>query len=225
MGIFIAIEGGDGSGKATQTKILAEYAKKELKKNVFTIAFPQHGEFSSYYADQYLNGAYGGVNDVHADLASLPYAIDRFAASPKIRKVLDDPNGLVIADRYVASNLAHQGSKLSDRKERHEYYDRMMQTEFEVLGIPKPDLNIILLVPSAISQENIDKKEARGYTAMKRDIHEQDANHLDRTKANYEELTEIYPEWFRAIDCMNDEGTMRSIEAIQNDIRRLLKAV
>lgn len=225
MGIFIAIEGGDGSGKATQTKILAEYAEKELKKNVFTIAFPQHGEFSSYYADQYLNGAYGGVNDVHADLASLPYAIDRFAASPKIREVLDDPNGLVIADRYVASNLAHQGSKLSDPKERHEYYDRMMQTEFEVLGIPKPDVNIILLVPSAISQENIDKKEARGYTDMKRDIHEQDANHLDRTKANYEELTEIYPEWFRAIDCMNEQGTMRSIEAIQNDIRRLLKAV
>ncbi|MEO6109987.1 MAG: hypothetical protein ABIP50_03195 [Candidatus Saccharimonadales bacterium] len=225
MGVFIAIEGGDGSGKATQTKILAEYAEKILKKNVFTIAFPQHGEFSSYYADQYLNGAYGGVNDVHADLASLPYAIDRFAASPKIRAVLDDPNGLVIADRYVASNLAHQGSKLGDDKERHDYYDRMMQTEFEVLGIPKPDLNIILLVPSTISQENIDKKETRAYTTMKRDIHEQDAGHLDRTKANYEELTEIYPEWFRAIDCMNNTGTMRSIEDIQDDIRTLLTAV
>lgn len=83
MGFFIAIEGGDGSGKKTQAELLAQYARTVLKKNVLSIAFPQHGEFSSYYADQYLNGAYGGINDVHADLASLPYAFDRFAASPK----------------------------------------------------------------------------------------------------------------------------------------------
>jgi dTMP kinase len=223
MGVFVAIEGGDGSGKGTQTKILAEYAEKVLKKNVFTISFPQHGAFSSYYADQYLNGVYGGVNHVHADLASLPYAIDRFAASPKIREVLDDPNGLVIADRYVASNLAHQGSKFSNEKERHEYYDRMMRTEFEVLGIPKPDVNIILLVPSDVAQENIDKKEARGYTDMKRDIHEEDVGHLDRTKANYEELTKLYPDWFKAIDCMKTKGEMRSIKDIQEDIITLLK--
>jgi dTMP kinase len=222
VGVFVAIEGGDGSGKGTQSKILAAYAKDVLKKNVFSISFPQHGEFSSYYADQYLNGAYGGVNHVHGDLASLPYAIDRFAASPKIREVLDDPNGLVIADRYVASNLAHQGSKFGNEKERHEYYDRMMRTEFEVLGIPKPDINIILLVPSDVAQKNIDKKDVRNYTDKKRDIHEEDAGHLDRTKANYEELTTLYPDWFKAIDCMNDRGMMRSIEDIQNDIQALL---
>lgn len=222
MGIFVAIEGGDGSGKGTQSKILAEYAEKVLKKNVFTISFPQHGEFSSYYADQYLNGVYGGINHVHADLASLPYAFDRFAASPKIRAVLDDPNGFVIADRYVASNLAHQGAKFDEPKERREYYDRLLKTEFEVLGIPKPDVNIILLVPSEVAQQNIDKKDVRNYTDKKRDIHEEDAGHLDRTKANYEELTEIYPDWFKAIDCMNDKGTMRSIEDIQSDIQKLL---
>lgn len=222
MGVFVAIEGGDGSGKATQSKILADYAKNVLKKNVFTISFPQHGEFSSYYADQYLNGAYGGINHVHADLASLPYAFDRFAASPKIREVLDDPNGFVIADRYVASNLAHQGSKFREDNERHEYYDRMMRTEFEVLGIPKPDINIILLVPSQVAQKNIDKKEVRNYTDKKRDIHEEDADHLDRTKANYEELTELYPDWFKAVDCMSSGETMRSIEDIQASIRNLL---
>jgi dTMP kinase len=218
MGIFIAIEGGDGSGKGTQSKILATYARDELKKNVYSISFPQHGEFSAYYADQYLNGVYGGINHVHADLASLPYAFDRFAASPKIQEVLDDPNGLVIADRYVASNLAHQGAKFDDGKERRDYYDRLMKTEYEVLGIPKPDVNIILLVPSEIAQQNIDKKEVRGYTDKKRDIHEEDAGHLDRTKANYEELTELYPDWFKAIDCMDDKGKMRSVETIQQDI-------
>jgi dTMP kinase len=174
MGLFIAIEGGDGSGKHTQTTLLASYAKEVLHKHVTALAFPRHGEFSAYYADQYLNGAYGGINDVHADLASLPYAFDRFAASKEIVDAIADPEGFVIADRYVASNLAHQGAKLTDKKERLAYYDRMMRTEYEVLGIPVPVINIILLVPAHVSQENIDKKEVRGYTTMKRDIHEAD---------------------------------------------------
>lgn len=221
MGIFIAIEGGDGSGKKTQAELLVKYLRDLLNKNVLTIAFPQHGLFSSYYADQYLNGHYGGINDVHADLASLAYAFDRFAAASKIRSVIDDPNGVVVADRYVASNLAHQGSKLADDNERHDYYQRMMKTEYEVLGIPRPDLNIVLLVPSNIAQENIDKKDKRDYTDMKRDIHEDDAGHLDRTKANYEELTRLFPNEFKAVGCIQD-GTMRPIEAIQTDIRQAI---
>lgn len=225
MGLFIAIEGGDGSGKKTQTALLADYVKKTLKKKVHTLAFPRHGEFSSYYADQYLNGVYGGVNEVHADLASLPYAIDRFAASQEIRDALKDPQSLVIADRYVASNLAHQGSKFSSKKERQAYYDRMMKTEYEVLGIPVPDINIILLVPSHISQENVDKKSVRGYTTMKRDIHEADATHLTKTKVVYEELAKLYPEKFKAINCVTKQGEMRPIEDIQTDIRAVIEQV
>jgi dTMP kinase len=222
VGVFIAIEGGDGSGKGTQTRILADYAKNTLKKNVLLIAFPQHGEFSSYYAGQYLNGAYGTNDSIHPDLSSLPYALDRFAASKKIRKALKDPNGFVIADRYVASNLAHQGAKFPDDKERHDYYDRMMRTEYEVLGIPKPDINIVLLVPSDVAQKNVDKKDARSYTTMKRDILEADAHHLELAKANYEELTKLYPDWFKAIDCMKNNQTMRSIEDIQAEIQSLI---
>ena len=221
MGMFIAIEGGDGSGKATQTKLLTSYLET-LGKKVHPVAFPRHGEFSAYYADQYLNGVYGGINDVHADLASLPYAFDRFAASGEIRQALAADDGVVIADRYVASNLAHQGAKFTDEKERRAYYDRMIKTEYEVLGIPVPDINIILLVPSAISQENIDKKEVRAYTDRKRDIHEEDATHLDKTKTNYEELALLYPDKFKSIICTDEKGQMRSIEAIQEDIQALL---
>ena len=224
MGVFVAIEGGDGSGKGTQSKILADYAKDVLKKNVYAVSFPQHGEFSSYYADQYLNGAYGSNDSIHPDLSSLPYALDRFAASKKIREVLEDPNGFVIADRYVASNLAHQGAKIADEKERSEYYDRMMRTEFEVLGIPRPDISIILLVPAHVAQQNVDKKEARAYTTMKRDILEADANHLELAKANYEELTRLFPDAFKAIDCMEKSDEMRSIESIQDEIRTLIPA-
>ncbi|MDB5167644.1 MAG: Thymidylate kinase [Candidatus Saccharibacteria bacterium] len=223
MGVFIAIEGGDGSGKATQSTLLSEFVQNELHKDVLKVSFPQYGQPSAYYAGKYLDGAYGTVDEVPADLASLTYALDRFAAKDTITNQLAKDNSVVIADRYVASNLAHQGTKFNDETERHSYYDRMMQTEYETLSIPRPDINIVLILPTDLAQANVDKKDARSYTDKKRDIHEADPNHLEKAKANYEELCRLYPDEFTAVHCTNDSGEMRSIDDIQQEIRDLLK--
>ena len=221
-GLFIAIEGGDGSGKRTQSDLLVEYFKDELNTSVFKVSFPRYGEASAYYAGQYLDGAYGAADEVPADLASLTYALDRFAAKSDIDAQLAKDGGVVIADRYVASNLAHQGTKFVDAAERHAYYERMMNTEYVTLGIPKPSLNIVLIMPTNLAQENVDKKDAleanRSYTTKKRDIHEADASHLDRAKANYEELCQLYPSEFTAVQCVDSMGNMRSIDDIQTEI-------
>lgn len=223
-GLFIAIEGGDGSGKGTQTELLYQHYSKTLDREVLKLSFPRYGEDSAYYAGRYLDGGYGeDPNAIPADLASLAYAIDRFAAGPDIRNHLEKPNSIVIADRYVASNLAHQGAKLKDTDERKAYYKRMMQTEYDILGIPKPSKNIVLLVPTDIAQANISKKSARNYTIRTHDIHEADANHLDRAKANYEELCRLYPDEFTAINCLDSDGKMRSIDDIQQEIRNLIQ--
>ena len=219
---FIAIEGGDGSGKGTQAEILREYLSKDSNNNVLKLSFPRYGETSAYYASQYLNGAYGAADDVHADLASLTYALDRFAAKSDIQAFLDKPNGIVIVDRYVASNLAHQGTKFADANDRKAYYERIMDTEYNILGIPRPDKNIVLIMPTDMAQLNIDKKATRSYTDKKRDIHEADATHLDRAKANYEELCKIYPDEFTAINCIDKNGNMRTIEDIQSEIRSII---
>lgn len=221
MGRFIAIEGGDGSGKGTQSKILAEYAR-EQGIDVYQLSFPRYGEDSAYYAEQFLNGVYGSNDNVHAELATLPYALDRFAARDDIRKHLEKENSLVIADRYMASNLAHQGTKVADAAMRKQFYERTMLTEYDILGIPRPDKNIVLLVPAATAQANVDKKDARSYTTLKRDILEADADHLEKAKANYEELCELYPEEFTAIHCTDNSHAMRPIDDIQAEIRQLL---
>ncbi len=221
MGLFIAIEGGDGSGKATQSKLLIEYLKSE-GHDVLEADFPRYGESSAYYVERYLNGDYGGPNDIPADLGALPYALDRFAAKDEIIAHLKKPNAIVVSNRYVASNLAHQGAKLTDQNERHVFYERTKKTEYGILGIPKPDLNIVLLVPSHIAQENIDKKEARSYTDKKRDIHEADADHLEKAKTNYKELCQLYPDEYTAIECTDTTGKMRSIVDIESDIRQLI---
>lgn len=220
MGIFIAIEGGDGSGKATQAKLLGEYMHTQ-GHDVFEISFPRYGSDSAYYVEQYLNGKYGENGDVHAELGTLPYALDRYAARTDIETHLAKPDSLVIADRYMASNLAHQGAKIDNEEDRHEFYRRTLLTEYDILGIPKPSLNIVLLVQSSVAQANVDKKSARSYTNRKRDIHEADASHLEKARANYEELCKLYPQEFTAIECMDKAGNLRSIEDIQMEIRRI----
>ena len=221
MGTFIAIEGGDGSGKATHSKLLAEHMRQN-GWSVYEISFPRYGNDSAYYVEKYLNGAYGGPNDVPAELGTLPYALDRYAAKEDILKNLEGDKSMVIADRYMASNLAHQGTKVTDDAERIKFYERTKTTEYDVLGIPKPDKNIVLVMPTEYMQANVDKKEVRSYTANKRDIHEADAGHLDLAKARFEELCELFPDEFTAVQCINENNSMRSIEDIQSNIQSLL---
>ena len=219
-GVFVAIEGGDGSGKATQNEILSRHLSSRIGERVLQTTFPRYGESSAYYAEQYLNGKYGSVDDVSADLATLAFAMDRYVGSAEIEAHLaSGPDAVVFSDRYVGSNLAHQATKFSDEAARKAYYERTMNLEYDILGIPRPDVNIVLLVPTDLAQANVDKKAARSYTEKKRDIHEADASHLDRAKLNYEELCRLYPEEFTPIGCTDEHGNLRTIEDIQMEIR------
>lgn len=100
MGRFIAIEGGDGSGKATQAQELYSYATKTLGIDTLKLSFPRYGQASAHYAERYLNGAYGDAASVHPEIGSLPYAIDRFAAKSQIEAHLEKQNSLVIVELY-----------------------------------------------------------------------------------------------------------------------------
>jgi dTMP kinase len=218
QGIFIGIEGGDGSGKGTQAELTEMRARAE-GLDVLRVSFPRYGMMSAAIVGRYLDGQYGAGNDIHPDLASLPYALDRFAAAPEIfAHLAKGPDAIVITDRYDGSNKAHQGTKLADAAMRHAFYAESDEIEYGILRIPKPDLNIVLLVPPKTSQSNVDKKAARSYTDKVRDIHEADANHLELAKANYEELCQLFPERYTPIDCMVDEDRMRTKEDIQSEI-------
>jgi len=113
-GKFIVIDGSDGSGKATQTKILIDTLKKQ-KYRIKTIEFPQYGKKSAAMVEQYLTGKYGTANDVGPYVASVFYAVDRYAASFKIRDWLKKGN-IVVSNRYVSSNKGHQLTKITGGK-------------------------------------------------------------------------------------------------------------
>lgn len=222
-GTLVAIEGGDGSGKATQAELTRAYIIEKLGRPVYTTSFPRYGKTSAMFVERYLNGEYGGINALPPEVVALLFATDRMAGTGKIREWLtENPDGIAVLDRYSGSNLAHQGAKLMDENKRLLFYEEVRTYETTVLGMLEPDLNIVLTVPAATAQTNVDNKDARSYTEMKRDIHEADAIYLERVKNCYVELCNLYPKSYYEIQCTTKDGTMRSRNEIQEDIRRVI---
>ena len=201
-GVFIALEGTDGTGKKTQKDLLVERLKKEGCR-VEEISFPQYGKPSAWQIEQYLNGFFGKPDNVDPYFSSLLYAADRREAKPKIEAWLKN-GAVVISDRYAASNAGHQGGKIADAKKRKRYLEWLWQTEFKVNKIPVPDLNVILWVSPAVSQKLISQKSPRAYLkhGRKKDGHERDLQHLKRAAASYQWLALENPKRFRLLSCM-----------------------
>ena len=118
-GKFIVIEGGDGSGKTTQFNLLKEKLISDGYK-LETIDFPQYGQPSAVMLEKYLNGDFGSAKEVGAYRASIFYAIDRYAASFKMKSWLSEGK-IVLANRYATSNMVHQAGKIKDSLERDKF--------------------------------------------------------------------------------------------------------
>jgi dTMP kinase len=107
QGVFIVLEGSDGSGKTTQFELL----KKRLigaGYEVEVFDFPRYEKPSSHFVRQYLNGEYGSASSVNPYTASLFYALDRYEAAKDIKSALERGR-VVLSNRYVGSNMAHPG--------------------------------------------------------------------------------------------------------------------
>ncbi len=220
QGIFIVIEGTDGSGKGTQFKLMTERLTA-AGYDVATFDFPQYDQESSFFVREYLNGNYGTAEDVGPYTGSLFYALDRYHAAPKIREALAQGK-IVLANRFTGSNMAHQGTKFANPEQRRGFFIWLNNLEFQMLGIPRPMLNFVLRVPADIAQSLVDKKDARSYTDKKRDLHEADLSHLERSVEVYDNLTKLFPRDFIKIDCTKN-NQMRGIPEISNLIWERMK--
>lgn len=221
-GKFIVIEGTDGSGKGTHSKLLAEWLKAEGHQ-IETFDFPQYGQPSAYFVEQYLNGAYGELDQTDSYRGSLFYAMDRFAASQKIREALE-AGKVVLSNRYVASNMGHQGAKIDDPTERTKYFNWNAELEYKILGSPRPSLNVVLHMPSEQAQKFVDQKAEREHLAGKtRDLHEASLGHLEKAEQTYLELCRDYPQFFSLVECQATDGSIRTIDDVQAEIRTLAK--
>src|SRR5581483_5753601 len=151
VGVLLAIEGIDGSGKGTQAARLAERAA-DRGHSVASFSFPMYdgNPFSSAVAD-YLNGEFGSAEEVHPELAAMLYAGDRFHARPRLVEAVAT-HDLVVCDRYVGSNAAHQGAKLRGAA-RARLLDWLEEVEYGEFALPRADLVVLLDAPVALARK------------------------------------------------------------------------
>ena len=212
-GIFIVIDGTDWSGKGTQTKLLFEKLKSEWYE-VEMADFPQYWKKSAAMVEEYLNWNLWTAEEVWPYRASVFYAIDRYEASPRIKKWLNEWK-IVISNRYVSSNMGHQAGKIHNKEERDKFLEWLDEFEYWLFWIPKPDINILLYMPTEIWQQLVDKKWNRGYTDKKRDIHEADLKHLKDAAEAYKYVAQKYN---RTIIDSAPNGKLKSIEEISDEL-------
>jgi len=202
-GKLIVIDGIDGAGKATQTKILIKRLRK-LKHKTATLDFPQYyNNFFGKMTGRFLNGEFGDAPSTNPYLASVLYAADRWETKTKIEKWLKEGR-VVILDRYSSSNQIHQGGKILDPKKRKGFLDWLEEMEFNVFKIPKPDLIIFLNVPYKISKKLLTKKVSRNYIkSAKNDKVEKSRIYQESSYLQSLNLVKKYNNWIE-INCVKN---------------------
>lgn len=221
QGVLIVIDGGDGSGKATQADLLVKFLKQR-KIPVKYYDFPRYYQsFHGQTVARFLRGEFGTIDQVSPYLASLAYALDRASA----KKEMDDflkKGGVIIVNRYVTSSMAYQGAKFNDVNQREEFIKWVYDLEYKVHRIPKEDLIIYLYVPCQIGLELTRKKGDRRYLKGKKlDIHEKDLDYRKKVEAMYLDLVKKNKHWVM-INCV-ENGKILPKEIIHQRIVEILK--
>lgn len=225
-GKLVALCGIDGSGKTTQTELLAAHAR-EAGCTVETISFPRYEE--GFFGDvirRYLRGEFAeSAGGVDPRLAALPYACDRWEAAGLLRRWLADGK-LVICNRYVAANMAHQGAKIEDAAGRAEFYSWIDRMEYEVFGLPRPDLQVLLRVPPSVAAGLMRGRGSDARLPSADDIHESDAAYLEATARAYREAAELTPGPWAEVCCTEDRKMLppeRIAGAVWKHVEPILK--
>lgn len=218
-GKLIVIEGTDCSGKETQSKLLLERLRKDNIK-VEKLSFPMYDTPTGkiiggpYLGKESITSGWfdEGATNVNPKVASLYYAADRKYNIDKVEELLNKGVN-VILDRYVYSNMAHQGGKIVDTDERMNMYAWLDVLEFKLLELPRADIALFLHMPLEATLEL-----RKNRTEL--DQAEMDVDHLKKAENAYLELSNIY-KWIK-IECANDNEIL-SISKINDKLYDVIK--
>ncbi len=219
-GKIIVIEGTDGSGKATQTELLAKRWTEE-NINYKTVSFPNYESPSSSLVKMYLNGEFGEkAESINAYAASSFFAVDRWATWEKDYKEYYKQGGIILADRYTPSNLIHQAGKIKDEQEREKFINWVYEYEYKLLKLPEPDVVIFLNMPTEYAYKIMKERENKITHKEEKDIHERDIYYLEKSYKNAIELAKKY-NW-QIVDCIK-EDKIKTREEIHKEVYQILR--
>lgn len=215
-GKLIVIEGIDGAGKSTQVKMLAKALKQYGKVTVFK--FPRYEKLFGGFVKACLHGKFGDSRNLNPFISALPHILDHASAKDEILKALQQGN--VVCDRFSPSNMAYQLAKLPDDASPDDYltlHDFLVAADKE-LGIPIPDLVIVLNMPPDVASRLKTKKNNSGKNKQSKDQYEADIKYQEKIASAYDTLTYCNQNW-RKVICYNfTSDKMLSKRDIHNDM-------
>lgn len=224
-GKLIVIDGTDGSGKATQVKLL----RTQLVKEGYTVKlldFPEYYKnFFGKFIGHCLSEQYYNWINIHPKIASIAYAADRWESSEKIKDWLKK-GYIVLSNRYVSANQIHQGGKIVNANKRANFIKWLDEMEYKVFKIPRPDAVFYLNVPMNIILKLIkerNKKISRAYMGKKKDIVEGNITYLTNSNKTALWLAKREKGWIK-IDCVKN-GALDTRENIHKGIYEKVKKV
>lgn len=223
--MILAVEGADGSGKATQAGLLNrrlqdlfadELKHKTMDEQDFLgsclLSFPAYDEHRmGKFISRYLKGQMGKLYDNNPFLSSLLYALDRFESKEEIERMIKKYRAVVVCDRYVYSNIAHQAGKLWGAGDWRSLAADIEEVEFDVLGLRVPDLTFYLDLTAEQSYARTHARDGDG------DIHQDAVDYMAKVRQVYLSYVDTHPSW-HLIRCFTADGQPRSIEDIHNEI-------
>lgn len=210
-GRIIVIEGLDGSGKGTQSKILLEKLSKSHK--VRKLSFPDYESPASAPVRMYLSGEFG--NDpscVNPFAAASFYAVDRVSSFLKDWKKDYEDGTLFVLDRYTTSNMVYMTSKLPC-EQWGDFLSWLSEFEYDRLGLPKPDGVIYLDMPTEVSQKLMSGRY--NSDESKKDLHEKNVEFLNACRKSA--LYAAENQGWQVISC-SENGKPRTIEDIAQEV-------
>lgn len=212
---LIALDGVDASGKQTHAQLLYQRLQAEGYP-VRLLSFPAYDEPSSMLVKMYLSGDFGEKpEDVNAYAASSFFAADRFATFRTDWKKDYEEGVILIADRYVSSNMIHQAGKIKDEAEKDRFLNWLDNLEYTVYGIPRPDMTLFLDMPPEFAQILMKNRQNKFDNSAGKDIHERDAVYLEESYRNACAVAQKY-DW-QHIACVCG-SRIRDVDDIQAEI-------
>jgi len=222
MGKIIVIEGTDASGKETQTGRLYE-ALAAAGKRVRKLSFPNYGTPACAPVELYLSGGFGeDPLRINPYPISTMYAIDRYASYQREWGAFYREGGVLVTDRYVTSNMIHQGGKIIDPGEKLRYFRWLEDLEYEKMEIPRPDAVLFLNMPVETGIRLMETRKNKMDGRAAKDIHENSRTYLERAYANACEVAKLYG--WKEIRCLRN-NQLKSIEEIGNEILNFVKGL
>lgn len=222
MAKLIVIEGGDASGKETQTALLCDRLRRD-GKTVERITFPDYESPSSALVKMYLGGDFGSdPGKVNPYAASLFYAVDRFASHATKWGALMETDAVIVADRYVTSNIIYQAAKFEDETEKRSFIRWVEDIEYNRLGLPRPDEVLFLNMEPEAAAKLMAARKNKITDGDEKDIHERNAAYLKKAYDNACFAARL--SGWTEVKC-SENGAVRAIDEIHENIIEILKRV